>query len=590
METLLRDIWSRELATPSAAIGSDDEFLSLGGDSCSAMKAAQRCRQAGLPVATVDILSESTISRLASSIEAKRKGAAGADDAKADTTPARTVETFTLSLDGLTLPPDVDPDNIAYAMPCTPMQEDYYHLFSTNPAPERPGIMTTCYEILFRGGHGPVDPYRAARAWQAIVDRHAMFRTRFVPLAELGVASCRSGPLPPETVMQFVMRQWPVDCAVVHIDSDSEHDIQQCSAVHTANTLYRAKPAACVSVRLFVTPSARVYMNVVLWHIAADFVATGVFQVDFDRFYRGALLDRPAPGFELYVHDLGLTTRGGQAAVEAGTRYWIHYLAGAEPCWIRPHHLGVVDRRPIQQSSSSPTAYLNPNGKELTCVTNLGKASCRLTVAGPAASYCRECRVLPSRILSLAYALTLSKYTGQEEVCFSYLVSDRDRDIPDVDGILGMMITYFYARIRVVPSARVTDLIRRHHADDLAHRRHLVYRPKDVARALGHGESAGDLYGVLPVTNVRFNDRRLDIPEGLELAYRGVISNLIQELFISLIVVPETDGKHVTVNFRFKKLWFTEESVQAMADTYARIFHAVASGTCETVADVMARI
>ncbi|TQN67229.1 hypothetical protein CSHISOI_08284 [Colletotrichum shisoi] len=251
------------------------------------MKAARRCRQAGLPVATIDILSESTISRIARSIEAKRKGAAGggANDEEADATPARTAEPFTLSLDGLTLPPDVDPDNIACAMPCTPMQGDYYYLFSTKPAPERPGIMTTFYEILFRGGQKPVDP--------AIVDRHAMFRTRSVPLAELGVDSCRSGPLPPETVMQLVMRQWLVDGAVVHV---------------------------------------------VLWHIAADFVATGVFQVDFDRFYRRALPGTP-----------GLRLR--TAAVEAGTRYWIHCLAGAEPCWIRPHHLGVVDRRPTTQQS-----------------------------------------------------------------------------------------------------------------------------------------------------------------------------------------------------------------------------------------------
>ncbi|KAF4830086.1 Nonribosomal peptide synthetase 8 [Colletotrichum tropicale] len=499
------------------------------------MKAARRCRLAGLPVSTVDILSEPTINRLARSIETKRVGAADANGKETDTH-AQNDESFTLSLHGLTLPPDVFPDNIAYVVPCAPMQEDYYHLFSTNPAPERPGIMTTCYEILFRKGQEPVDPYRAAKAWQDIVDRHAIFRTWFVPLADLGVTSSRSGPLPPETVMQLVMRRWPVDCAVVHVDSDSEQDVKQYSAVHTANMLYRMKPAACVSVRLFVTPSARVYMNVVLWHIAADFVATGVFQVDFDRFYRGVLPDRPAPGFELYVHDLGLTTRRGQAAVESGTRYWIHYLTGAEPCRIRPHHLGVVDRRPTLHLSL-PTVYSDPDGKELTCVTNLGRASSRLAVAGPAASFCRKYCVLPSRLLGLAYALTLSKYTGHEEVCISYLVSDRDRDIPDIDKILGMMITYFYARIKVVPTARVADLIQRLHADDLAHRRHLIYRPKDVARALGYDKSASDLYGVLPVTNVRFNDRRIDISEGLELAYRGVVSNLIQEVCCAIKIV-----------------------------------------------------
>ncbi|KAK1974144.1 condensation domain-containing protein [Colletotrichum cereale] len=543
------------------------------------MKAARRCRQAGLRVSIVDILSEPNIDGLARSIESKGWGLDNSSRSNGDDDD----ESFVLSLDGLELPPHVEPDDVAYIMPCTPMQEDYYHLFSASPAPERPGVMTICYEITCRDGRRTVDAHRAARAWQAIADRHPMFRTCFVPLSELGVTSSNCDPLPPDTVMQIVMRRWRIDCAVVHVDSDSDEDMKQYSAVHTANTLYRTKPASCVSVRLFVTPAERVYMNVVLWHISADFVATGVFQADFDRFYRGVLPNRSAPGFDLYVHNLGLTTRRGQAAVESGTRYWIDYLRGAKPCWIRPQYLGVVDKR------SSSSDYSDPDGKELTCVTNLGRASCRLLVTGPAAAYCSRCHVLPSTIFRLAYALTLSKFADQEDVCFSYLISDRDREIPDVDGILGMMMTYFYARIEATPSARLVDLMLKVHDDDLAHRRHLVYRPKDVASALSH-DKPGNHYGVLPVTNLRFNDRRIDIPQGLELSYRGVISNLVQELFISLILVPEANGDYVLANFSFKKVLFTEDSVQRFADVYACVFHALATGSYDTVADVMSHI
>ncbi|EFQ36736.1 uncharacterized protein GLRG_11882, partial [Colletotrichum graminicola M1.001] len=590
------------------SIGLEDDFISMGGDSYRAMKAARRCRQAGIGVSTVDILSEATVAGLARSLKAKKNAVASSGTGPShDDYDSISIdndeEPFFLNLHELRLPPDINPDNIAYAMPCTPMQEDYYHLFSAELAPERPGIMTSCYEITRRAGLGTVDPYRAARAWQAMADHHHMLRTRFVPLAELGVASGSCGPLPPKTVMQLVMRRWPLDCAVIRVDSDSEHDLRQYSEVHTANMMYRAKPATNFSVRLFVTPTQRVYMNLVLWHISADFVSTGIFRADFDRFYRGVLPTRPAPGFDLYVHDLGLATRRGQTAVDSDSQYWINYLTGAEPCWLQPQHLGVVDRRPSQSS-----AYLDPDGKELTSVTNLGRASCRLRVTGPAAAYCRRCRVLSSTILRFVYALTLWRYTGQKDVCFSYLISDRDRDIPNIEGIFGMIMTYLYARIEVVPSARLTVSLQKLHRDDLVHRRHLLYRPADVARSLGH-DKLRDHSGVLPVTNVRFNDRRLDIPQGLELDYRGVLANLVQEarittlpfsfptmpltvmqLFVSLIVVPEWNEDWVTVNITYKRVLFSEESMQRFADTYADIFYAVASGACDTVADVIAHI
>ncbi|KAK1975609.1 condensation domain-containing protein [Colletotrichum cereale] len=589
METRIRHIWSKELDIPPAAVGLEDNFLTLGGDSHIAMKTGRRCREAGFGVSTVDILLHPTIHELTRFIEAKNS----VDDHRGTCTAHNGIvpngcddddKPFVLSLGDLRLPPDLDPNNIAYVMPCTPLQEDYWHLFSTNPAPERPGIMTSCFEVSRLDGQGAIDPYKAAAAWQLMTDHHPMLRTRFVPLAELGVAPGCSGPLPPETIMQVVMRQWRVDCSIVHVDSDSEHDIKQYSAVHTANYLYRLKPAGCISIRLFVTPKRRLYMNVIIWHISADFVSIGIFMSDFDRFYRGDLPNRSTPGFDLYVHDLGLMTRRGQAAVRTGTRYWIDYLDGAKPCWLLPSHLGVIDRR------SSPSAYTDTNGNELTCVTNLGTVSRRLFVGGPTVKHCRESRVLPSTMLRLAFALTLSKYIGQEDVCFSYIIADRDRDIHNVDGIFGALMTYLYARIKATPSARLSDLMRTLHDDDLAHRGHMVYRPADVARALGHDDQHGGEYGVLPVTNLRFNDRRVDIPHALDLGYRRVIANLVQELGLGLALASDGDRDYARANFTFKKVSYSEESVEKFAETYACIFHAVASGSFDTVADVMTHV
>ncbi|KDN60057.1 hypothetical protein CSUB01_11518 [Colletotrichum sublineola] len=228
------------------------------------MKIARRCRKAGLGVSIVDILLHPTIGDLVRFVKA--------GNSRADRSDTFTIHTgllpngygdnddepFLLSLSDLRLPFDLDPSNIAHLMPCTPLQEDYLHMFSTNPAPERPGVITNCFEVIRLDGQGTVDPNKAAAAWQMMADHHPMLPTRFVPLAELGVAPGRSSPLPAKTIMQVVTRQWRVDCTIVHVDSDSEQDIKQCSAVNTANSMYRARLAACVSIRLFVTPAQRV--------------------------------------------------------------------------------------------------------------------------------------------------------------------------------------------------------------------------------------------------------------------------------------------------------------------------------------------
>ncbi|KAK2005244.1 hypothetical protein LZ32DRAFT_696742 [Colletotrichum eremochloae] len=158
-------------------------------------------------------------------------------------------------------------------------------------------------------------------------------------------------------------------------------------------------------------------------------------------------------------------------------------------------------------------------------------------------------------MLRLAFALTLSKYTGQEDVCFSYIIADGDRDIHNVDGIFGALMTYLYARIKATPSARLSDLMRTLHDDDLAHRGHMVYRPADVARALGHDDQHGGEYG----------------------------------LGLGLALASDGDRDYARANFTFK-VSYSEESVEKFAETYACIFHAVASGSFDTVADVMTHV
>ncbi|CAG9990176.1 unnamed protein product [Clonostachys byssicola] len=66
VETILQQLWADVLVLDLSAIGMDDSFLRLGGDSITAMQISARARQLGVQLSTGDILQKKTISRLAS--------------------------------------------------------------------------------------------------------------------------------------------------------------------------------------------------------------------------------------------------------------------------------------------------------------------------------------------------------------------------------------------------------------------------------------------------------------------------------------------------------------------------------------------
>jgi aryl carrier-like protein len=79
-EMQLQQIWGQILNVDSGLIGLDQSFLSLGGDSISAMQVVGRCRAEGLHTTVQDILQYKTISALSPHIKQKRQRPAAWDE------------------------------------------------------------------------------------------------------------------------------------------------------------------------------------------------------------------------------------------------------------------------------------------------------------------------------------------------------------------------------------------------------------------------------------------------------------------------------------------------------------------------------
>ncbi len=79
VEDILAGIYAEVLGLESAAVGVDDSFFDLGGDSISSMQVVTRARAAGLTCRTRDVFTEQTVSRLAR-VAAVAGGEAGVSD------------------------------------------------------------------------------------------------------------------------------------------------------------------------------------------------------------------------------------------------------------------------------------------------------------------------------------------------------------------------------------------------------------------------------------------------------------------------------------------------------------------------------
>lgn len=146
IELRLRDIWAKVLNLQETAVGLDDGFLQLGGDSITAMQVASLARASSIQVQVADVIRERTLFRLA-----KKAVRRGKDDTKQR--PVKVV-------------PGSD------SIPLSPIQNLYFH---HQPDPN------VCFDQHFylKLTRDNVTQDRLNAALRSIVSRHASLRARF---------------------------------------------------------------------------------------------------------------------------------------------------------------------------------------------------------------------------------------------------------------------------------------------------------------------------------------------------------------------------------------------------------------------------
>ncbi|KAL6233521.1 hypothetical protein BDW75DRAFT_241920 [Aspergillus navahoensis] len=473
-ERNIQAVWANVLNVAVEKVPLNRPFLSVGGDSVTAMQVVSKCRNQYATYVTVrDVLQCESISQLAK--KAVVKGTSPNTDTQQHSGP---------SIDhapGTTKAPpafDIDADDLAsletQVLPRAGVEslatiESIYHC-----SPIQQGILMSqikddsTYQVRQAGeiraaDTTPIDMNRLLRAWQSVVQRHAILRTFFVP-----------SPSGQELFYQVVLKCYTPTTPVL-ASRDVEDFLAHFERSGRPKYGFGQPP---YQLTLAQASTGQVYAQVDVNHVLMDASSMDLILNELILAYDNALPESPAPSYGIYVSFLQQTSAAGSL------NYWTNRLAGAEPSYL-----------PASPELDSEKRSLRTVSLEVDNIK-------------PLQDFRDTYGVTIANIAQLAWATVLSRYLGSRDVSFGYLSNGRDAPIPGIHEMCGPMINLMVTRVQLAsPGTTVAEAAKqvqhnfldafshqRAALGDIQHALHLserglfnttmIYKPKPIMGAL----------------------------------------------------------------------------------------------------------
>ncbi|WP_112267764.1 non-ribosomal peptide synthase/polyketide synthase [Lentzea terrae] len=277
---------------------------------------------------------------------------------------------------------------------------------------------------------GVSDPEALGAAWQRVVARTPVLRSS---VAWEGVAE----PL--------LLVHGKVDVPTSHHDwrglSDVDRD-QELSRV-AAEDRVAAKDltkAPLMRVSIAALPAGEVLLVWTFHHVLLDGWSLGQVFAEVCEQYTAIVADRQPelPARRPFRDYLQWLHRQDQAAAE---EYWRALLSGFESPTVLP-----FDRKPLEahRTESSESVHVALSKDESDQLRQMGKQN-GLTV---------------NTVVQGAWALLLSRYSGERDVLFGTTVSGRPAELTGVESMVGMFINTVPTRVRVDDTQQVVQWLR----------------------------------------------------------------------------------------------------------------------------------
>lgn len=411
VEAQLAAIWAEVLQLER--VGIHDNFFERGGDSILSLQVVNRARSQGVPLTPRQLFQHQTIAELAAAASAEPH-ADGPQPIATDLS-ARLLDEASYAAAEAACPILED------AYPLSPLQQGllFHSLYA-------PGSGVYVEQMSWRM-QGPLDPLLFREAWQRILDRHPVLRTRLL---------WREVSSPIQIVLPNVQLPWTEldwrDCPSEEQETRFNRLLEE---DRRADFDFERPPLMrLVLIRLADESYA------VLWthhHLLMDGWCLPILLREVLSAYqakqRGEQL-RSEPVVP-YRHHIARLLAQDQTEAE---RFWRAALKGKTTPTVLGEEI-VAD-----QVAPGPS-----NGIATVALSSEATAQVR--------AFAQTHRVTLNTLVQGAWAILLSRYSRESDVLFGTTVSGRSSDLPGIDTMVGLFINTLPLRIRVTPDAVLSD-------------------------------------------------------------------------------------------------------------------------------------
>jgi amino acid adenylation domain-containing protein len=349
--------------------------------------------------------------------------------------------------------------------PLSPQQQGM--LFETLAAPQS-GIhveQLTC-DLL-----GELDRPAFERAWKALLARHAILRTAF---------AWQDQPQP----LQIVLRD--VEMPIADIAGEDWRDLQAEEEAARLQAFLAADRR--LGFRLSKPPLMRLALldtgrggRILVWshhHILMDGWCRPVLLREFFALYEDFYLGRPPALPPSRPYRDYITWLGRQDAVHAEA-FWRQALRG----FRRPTALGRLEAAGMDGLPPAPPGHATLEG-------SLPRPEMEALQV-----FAQRLRVTLSTVVQAAWALLLSRYSGESDVVFGVTVSGRPAELDGIESTIGLFINTLPLRVSIDPTEPLDRWLAKLQAQSLELRRYehvssgQVHRWSEVPGAMPLHES-----------------------------------------------------------------------------------------------------
>ncbi|MFJ9120265.1 amino acid adenylation domain-containing protein [Streptomyces sp. NPDC102394] len=295
---------------------------------------------------------------------------------------------------------------------------------------------------------GQVDPERMRSAGQAVLDRYPNLRSAFVAAA---------GGEPVQVVPEHVALPWRHIVLTDRSEAERDEALDRFLAEDRADQLDPTRPPL-FRLALITAGPQHAKLVITAHHALFDGWSSPSVITDLIRLYSGTRRLPPVRGYGDYLAWLATRDRDASAA------RWAAELAGFE----------------------QPT-LVAPNTAPQEAASAVGRVEVPLSIdkGRELARRAAELGVTLNTLLQGAWAILLSKLTGQRDVVFGAAVNGRPAELPGSDEMVGLFINTLPIRVFCPPDRAVADVVTELQQRQTALLDHNYYGLADIQRGVG---------------------------------------------------------------------------------------------------------